>query len=154
MSVASTLMCGIDAASEPLPLHIMFSSPAQEENNYSLSAEWMFDLPRVYAQFGHDSHQSFCSPVTINSKGGMDSRVLHQVLMSYVEPLYPDARDEVGCRVLVKIDGGPGRLDLNSLAELRSRGMYLYPCIQNTTHASQETDQNYGHFKSLLRKYF
>jgi hypothetical protein len=31
--------------------------------------------------------------------------------------------------------------------------MYLFPCVQNTTHVSQEADQNYGHFKSLLRKY-
>jgi hypothetical protein len=70
-----------------------------------------------------------------------------------VERLYPDARDQVDCRVLLKIDGGPGRLDLNSLAELRSRGVYLFPGVQNTTHVSQETDQNYGLFKSLLRKY-
>jgi hypothetical protein len=66
-SVASTLMCGSNAAGEPLPLHIMFSSAAQDETNYSVSAEWMFDLPRIYAQFGHDSPQSFCSTVTENS---------------------------------------------------------------------------------------
>ncbi len=80
----------------------------------------------------------------MNSKGGTDSRVLAQLLSSYVERLYLDARDEVGCRVLLKIDGGPGRLDLNSLAELRSRGVYLFPGVQNTTHVSQETDQDYG----------
>jgi hypothetical protein len=73
MGIASTLMCGSNAAGQPLPLHIMFSSAAQEENNYSMSAEWMFALPRVYTQFGHDSHQSFCSAVTVNSKGGTDS---------------------------------------------------------------------------------
>ncbi len=61
----------------------------------------------------------------MNPKGGTYSRVLAQLLSSYVERLYPDARDQVGCRVLLKIDGGPGRLDLNSLAELRSRGVYL-----------------------------
>jgi hypothetical protein len=55
--------------------------------------------------------------------------------------------------VLFKIDGGPGRLDINSLAELRVRGIYLFPGIQNTTHVTQETDQNYGGFKSLLRKH-
>jgi hypothetical protein len=52
-----------------------------------------------------------------------------------VERLYPDARDEVGCCVLLKIDGGLGRLDLIFLAELRSKGVYLFPGVQNTTHS-------------------
>ncbi len=43
-----------------------------------MSAEWMFDLPRIYAQFWHVSHQSFCSTFTVNSKGFTDSWVLHQ----------------------------------------------------------------------------
>jgi hypothetical protein len=85
---------------------IIFSSATQDETNYSMSAEWMFDLLRKYAQFGHDSPQSLCSTVTVNSKGGTDSLVLHPVLTSYVKCLYLDAWDEVGCQVLVKIDGG------------------------------------------------
>jgi hypothetical protein len=39
------------------------------------------------------------------------------------------------------------------LAELRSLGVYLFPGVQNTTQITQETDQNYGEFKSLLRKH-
>ncbi len=72
-SVASTLICGSNSAGEPLPLHIMFSSAAQDENNCFVSAEWMFDLPCIYAQFGHDSYQSFCSTIAVDSKGGTDS---------------------------------------------------------------------------------
>jgi hypothetical protein len=152
-SVSSTLVCGSSAAGEPLPLHIMFSSSAQNEENYSVSAEWMFDLPCVFVQFGHETSQSFPCSVTVNPKGGTDARVLAQLLSSYIERLYPDARDQAGYHVLLKIDGGPGRLDLNSLAELRSRGVYLFPGVQHTTHVTQETDQNYGLFKSMLRKY-
>jgi hypothetical protein len=44
-------------------------------------------------------------------------------------------------------------MDINSLAELRSRGIYLFPGVQNTTQLTQETDQNFGLFKSLLREY-
>jgi hypothetical protein len=29
-------------------------------------------------------------------------------------------------------------------------GVYLFPGVQNTTHVTQETDQNYSEFKSLL----
>ncbi|MGH7955005.1 MAG: hypothetical protein ACREOZ_03505, partial [Gloeomargaritales cyanobacterium] len=84
-------------------------------------------------------------------KGGTDSRVLKQLRIQYTEKLFPDASDTFGNRVLIKIDGGPGRLDLSSLAELRSRGVYLFPGVQNTTHITQETDQNYGEFKSIIR---
>ncbi len=89
----------------------------------------------------------------MNSKGGTDSRVLAQLLSSYVGWLYPDARHEVDFHVLTKIEGGLGRLDLNSLGELRPRGVYLISGIQNTTHVPQETYQNSGHFKSLLLIY-
>ncbi len=55
--------------------------------------------------------------------------------------------------MLFKIDGGPERLDIKSLAELSVRGIYLFPGIQNTTHIMQETDQNNGEIKSLLCKH-
>ncbi len=55
--------------------------------------------------------------------------------------------------MLFKIDGGPGRLDIKSLAELGVRGMFLFSGVQNTTHITQETDQNYGEFETLLRKH-
>jgi hypothetical protein len=83
--VASILMCGSNTAGEALPIHIMFSSKAEDEKNYSVIIEWCFSLPRVFAQFGHFSLQSFPASVTVNPKGGTDSRVLAQLLMSYVE---------------------------------------------------------------------
>ena len=59
----------------------------------------------------------------------------------------------LGRRVLIKIDGGPGRLDYDDmLIELNALGAYLYLTIPNTTHVSQETDRNYGPFKTFLRK--
>ncbi len=33
------------------------------------------------------------------------------------------------------------------------RGIFLFPGVQNTIHVMQETGQNYGVFKSLLRKH-
>jgi hypothetical protein len=74
--------------------------------------------------------------------------VLHQSLSCYTERLYPDAADLVGRRVLYKIDGGPGRLAKGMLADCRAHSVYLFPGVQNTTHVTQETDQNYGLFKS------
>lgn len=46
--------------------------------------------------------QAFFSPstVTVNSKGGLDTRALVQLLSSYIERLYPDGRDQVGYHVM------------------------------------------------------
>jgi hypothetical protein len=61
--------------------------------------------------------------VTVNERGGIDGRVLHQSLSCYTERLYPDAANFFGRRVLYNIQGGHGRL-------------------------AQETNQNYVIFKS------
>jgi hypothetical protein len=74
--------------------------------------------------------------------------MLHQSLSCYTERLYPDVADLVGRHVLYKIDGGPGRLAEGMLADCRAHGVYLFLGVQNTTHVTQETDQNYGLFKS------
>jgi hypothetical protein len=146
-------MCGSNAAGEAMPIHIMFSSDAKEESNYAVNAAWILVLPCVTAQFGHDEEKTFAASVTTNEKGGTDGRVLKQVLNHYVTQLFPGSADIPGKRVLLKIDCRPGRLDISNLAELRSRVVNLFPGVQNTTHITQETDQNYGQFKTLLQKY-
>jgi hypothetical protein len=52
--------------------------------------------------------------------------------------------------VMLKVDSGPGRMNLNLLARLRRLGFILYPCVPNTTHVTQETDQLYGPFKTTF----
>ena len=47
---------------------------------------------------------------------------------------------------LLKVDLGPGWMNL--LTKLRLLGFVLYPYVPNTTHVTQETDQNYGPFKT------
>jgi hypothetical protein len=113
----------------------------------------ILSLPRVKGIFGHEEEKVFPASVTKNEKGRTDGRVFRQLLLYYVTHLYPDVADTPGKRLLFKIDGGPGRLDIPMLAELRSLGVYLFPGVQNTTQITHETDQNYGEFKSLLRKH-
>ncbi len=45
-----------------------------------------------------------------------------------------------GKRVMVKVDSGLGRLELNFLAESRTLGLAIYPGVPNTTTVMQETD--------------
>jgi hypothetical protein len=108
-------------------------------------------MPRIQGIFGHESINDYCAQVTVNEKGGSDSRVLSQCLAAYQERLYPDAADVPGNRILYKIDRGPGRLDENTPAEALTRGVYLFHGVQNTTAVTQETGQNYGLFKSDVR---
>jgi hypothetical protein len=49
---------------------------------------------------------------------------------------------------MLKVDSGPGRMNLNLLAWLQQLGFVMYPGVPNTKHLSQETDQQYGGFKT------
>ena len=93
-------------------------------------------------------------PVTVgmNSSGGMDDTEFAKYIENSIMPLFPDAEDQYGKRVLIKCDGGPGRMNKNLLAKLRMRGFILYPGLPNSTHVTQETDRNYSVFKSKFRE--
>ncbi len=65
--------------------------------------------------------------------------------------LYPDIADKPGKQVLEKVDSGPGRNGNNFLLKSRFRGLYPFPGPPQTTQVTQETDQNYGVFKSRTR---
>ena len=78
VQLPSSLMCGSNAAGEPMPLHIMFSSTAEEEN-MAVKLSWIAGLPTVTWQFGHDVEKTFPASVTVNEKGRTDARVLRQV---------------------------------------------------------------------------
>ena len=78
----------------------------------------------------------------------LDSEEFEKYIMNSIVPLYPHARNQRGKRVMLKVDSGPGRMSLNLLARLRHMGFILYPCVPNTTHVMQETDQLYCPFKT------
>ncbi|CAJ1934739.1 unnamed protein product [Cylindrotheca closterium] len=52
----------------------------------------------------------------------------------------------------MKVDNGPGRNQIEALAQLRNNGIYVFLGVPNTTSVSQETDQNCGVFKSIYRE--
>ncbi len=59
-------MCGSNAAGKPKPLHIMFSSTASNEDNYSVNATWLLGMPIVHTHFEIEVEQYFRATVTIN----------------------------------------------------------------------------------------
>ncbi len=52
---------------------------------------------------------------------------------------------------MIKVDNRLGRLQHDLLAALQLIGVYKYPGVPNTTAVTQETDQNYGPFKSTFQ---
>jgi hypothetical protein len=109
-------------------------------------------LPSIWGKFGKDKVWSW--PVTFgqNEMGGMDDEKFEKYLMNSIVPLYLNAKDRPGKHVILKVDSGPGRTNLSLLTKLRLLGFVLYPCVPNTMHVTQETDQCYGPFKTQFLK--
>jgi hypothetical protein len=87
----------------------------------------------------------------MNERAGMNAVELDKYMKNSILPLYPDIEDVPGKRVIIKVDSGPGRLNVEMLADLRLQGLYLVPGVPNTTAKTQETDQNYGVYKTSFR---
>ncbi len=150
-SYKTTLIFGSTAAGEPIPLHFQFKTTAKTNEGQRISIDWFRVCPRVRGKFGHEVPKDFPVTFGMNEKGGMNSVELQKYMKTAIFPLYPDIADTPGKRVLLKVDSGPGRMNVEMLADLRLQGMYLMPGVPNTTQVTQETDQSYGQYKSSYR---
>jgi hypothetical protein len=81
----------------------------------------------------------------------MNEIELDKYISNSILPLFPDIEDFTGTRVVLKVDSGPGRTNVEMLARLRLLGLYLVPGVPNTTSVTQETDENYGPFKGSFQ---
>ena len=151
-SVCITIIAGSTAAGHPLPPHFQLKSVAEDDKK-RIQTVFINGLPNVtgvYDTLG-TSVDSPCS-VNCNATAGMDAKEFRKYLEDSICPLYPTACDQPGKRVLLILDGGPGRSDLGTRTFLQARGFHLLPGVPNTTHVTQATDRNYGYFKSMYRK--
>jgi hypothetical protein len=128
-----TAICGSNAAGEILPHHYQLVSEATEEARKRTNVTFLTYQQDTISQFGWDAPMPRACTIGANEKGGMNDIEFAKYLESTIYPLYPDMRDEPGFRVMAK-------------------GLYLYPSVPNCTHVQQETDRNYGPFKSIIRK--
>jgi len=148
-SLTSTLVTGSTAAGEAFPPHIQYVTKAKTPETMRLDVNIAEHVPRVLGKFGCKEEHTWPVSFGQNEKGGMDKEEFTtKYLFNSIVPLFPHAKDKPGHRVLLKVDSGPGRMNLNLLAKLRLLGFVMYPCVPNTTHVTQETNQNYGPFKT------
>ena len=150
-SLTATLVMGSNAAGKALPPHFQYQTKATSEDRERVRADVFRYCPRVVGKFGTDTETSWDCTFGLNTKGGMDDCEFEQYVMNSILPLYPKTRDRPGHWLLLKCDSGPGRLQIEQLAKLRFLGVYLYPCMPNTTAVTQETDRTYSMFKSRYR---
>ena len=148
---SATIICGSNAAGEPYPPHFQLKTMAQTDETQRLSVDWFVHCKNVVAQHGFPIRVSLPCTFGMNEKAGMNSIEFDKYLMKAIVPLYPDIEDKPGKRVILKVDSGPGRMNVEMLADLRMLGVYLVPSVPNTTAKTQETDQNYGVYKSTFR---
>ena len=148
---SSTIICGSNAAGEPFPPHFQLKTLAQTTEGQRLSVDWFTHSKNVVAKFGFPCTVSLPCTFGMNEKAGMNSIELDKYIKNSILPLYPDIQDIKGKRVILKVDSGPGRMNVEMLADLRVQGLYLVPGVPNTTSHTQETDQSYGPFKSIYR---
>jgi hypothetical protein len=88
----------------------------------------------------------------MNEKGSMTDEEFEKYIDNSILPLYPDLKDTPGKRFLLKAESGPGRNGRELLVRCRCHGLYIYPGLPNATSVQQETDLNYGLFKSVVRQ--
>ena len=151
ISLTTTLITGSTAAGEAIPPHFQFSTKAQIAEMEKLRVELVAYMPHVRGKFGAPEDQEWTITVGMNSRGGMDNVEFDEYLSNSLIPLYPGAEEVKGNRVLFKLASGPVRLGIKLLARLCLFGFVLYPGVPNTTALSQETDRNYGPFKTAFR---
>jgi hypothetical protein len=151
-SLTSTLITGSTAAGEAFPPHIQFQSKAKSADTARIDVDVAEYVQLVRGTFGCGDEVLWPITFGTNEKGEMDNVEFLKFMRGSVAPLYPDACDEDGFRVMFKVDSGPGRMYLELLAALKLLGIIIYPCVPNTTHVTQEMDQLYGPFKTQFLK--
>ena len=135
-----TLITGSTAAGQVFPPHLQFQSKAKSADTARIDVNVAEHIQRVRGNF--DCEEEKLWPITFgtNKKGGMDDKEFSKYMRGAIAPLFPDALNKPGRSILLKVDSGHGRMNLELLARLKLLGIILYPCIPNMMHVMQETD--------------
>lgn len=115
---SATIIFGSNAAGEPLPPHFQLKSTAQTAVTQCMSTAWFANTHNILVKFGFDSAQERPCTFGMNEKAGMNVVELQKYISNAILPLFPDLEDVPGKRILLKVDSGPGRNNLEMLANL------------------------------------
>jgi len=136
------MITGSTAAGEGLQFHFQFQTEAQTPEGQKLYYDMVRFMKNLVGKFGCKKEKSWPCTFGMNAKGGMDDCEFEKYNLNSLIPLYPDAKDVAGFRVMIKADSGPGRNATSLLTKLQMLGFTLYPGVPNITSVTQETNQN------------
>ena len=140
-ALTSTMIGGCTARGEPLPPHFQFPTKATAEERERIRTEVAEYCLFVRGKWGLDRLCSKTPTFGLNEKGGMNDKEFEDYLVESLTVLFPNAKPLSGQWVIIKVDSGPGRLNITMLARLRMMGFILYPGVPNTTLVTQEQDR-------------
>jgi hypothetical protein len=149
--LACTGKFGSSAAGECVPPHFQLPTSATAEEREKIRFEFLTHTLDTRGRFGCAEERIWPCTIGMNKKGGMTDDEFEKYIDNSIIPLNPDLEDTPGNSVLLKVDSGPGRNGRELLMKCRFCGLYIYPGLPNATSVQQETDLNYGPFKSVNR---
>lgn len=145
-ALTSTMIGGCTAKGEPLPPHVQFQTKATAEEREKVRveiADCLYSLWKVWLRRGAEQ----ASHLRPEREGGDERRRVRGVSLELnLHPLL-NARLLPDHWVIIKVDSGPGRLNIRMLACLWMMGFIIYPGVPNTTSVTQESNRLYGVFK-------
>ena len=149
--LACTGIFGSSAAGECVPPHFQLPTSGTAEEREKIRFEFLTHTLDTHGRFGCAEERIWSCTIGMNKKGGMTDVEFEKYIDTSIVPLFPDLEDTKGKRVLLKVDSGLGCNGRDLLMKCRFCGLYVYPSLPNATSVQQETDRNYGPFKSVVR---
>ncbi len=150
--LACTGIFDSNAAGKCVPPHFQLPTSAMAKEREKIRFEFLTHTLNTSSRFGCMEEKSWPCTIGMNEKGGMMDDEFEKYIDNSIVPLYPNLEDMPGKRVLLKVDSGPGCNGRDLLMKCQFRGLYIYPSLPNATSVQQETDLNYGPFKSVVPK--
>ena len=111
-SNTTTMITGSSAVGEAILPHFQFTTAAQSDETKRLQCDIQSFMPKVRGKFGCEEEKMWSMTYGMNAKGGMDEEEFDKYVFGSLIPLYPDAEDTPGKRVMLKVDSGPGRMNV------------------------------------------
>ena len=140
----------------------ILSTSSKREEDYKKDSRIGEGLPTVTASYGADVDTIYCSFISVQSKGLMDTGLWHQLLHQVYLPLNqgrispepvrdPDTGRLISAPMIVKTDVGPGRLSkeaesMDFRKQMAGLGVHILLSLPNGTWCTAEMDQLFEKF--------
>jgi hypothetical protein len=129
-------MMATSAAGELCPPLLIMDSDATDPENYTVPAVLLTDaMPTVTGMFGFGEKRTLTMHVTVSKEGGMTSKIFKKWL-EIMASLFPGLSPLR--KLLIKADGGPGRVNLENLRRCCELYIDLFPGMPAGSKFNQE----------------